>query len=92
MRDPNGLSNLVPWAKRYKDRGPIKLFDGRGFQEFHLSPTSNFKKKEESILEMFGMHLVLHTIWNSSGHILVKSGRELIPSHPKLSKVVAFCH
>lgn len=93
MLDPKGLSNLIPQAKRYTGiGGPIKLFDGRGFQEFHLSPTSNFKKKEESILEIFGMHLVLHAVLNSSGHILVKSGREVIPSHPKLSKVVAFFH
>jgi hypothetical protein len=51
-----------------------------------------FKKKEESNLEIFGMHLVLHTVLNSSGHILVKSGREVIPSHPMLSKVVAIFH
>ncbi len=58
----------------------------------YFSPTSNFKEKKESNLEIFGMHLVLYAVLNSSGHILVKSGREMIPSHPKLSKLVAFFH
>jgi hypothetical protein len=49
-------------------------------------------RKRKSILEIFGMHLVLHAVLNSSGHILVKSEGEVIPSHHKLIKVVAFFH
>jgi hypothetical protein len=61
-------------------------------RNFIFLQLQTFKKKEESILEIFGMHLVLQAVLNSSGHILVKSGREVIPSHPKLLKVVAFFH
>ncbi len=87
-----GLSNLIPCAERY-----IGICDQSSCLMEEASRNCIFLqlqtlRKRKSVLELFGMHLVLHTVLKSSGHILVKSGREVIPRHPKLSKVVAFFH